>query len=156
MAVDWLSKIFFKIIDSDALCKIIIRILLEESFIFISENIENLTNIVLGVSYLIKPFKWPFIIIPNLPLDLINVLESPVPYLLGVLGDENSKNNLMNNANIFSHIAMIKNNKVELILRGPMTCQTPKLNNLVSLIDTSLSNIHYYWDVKKFEDLKKL
>jgi hypothetical protein len=155
MAVDWLTKIFLKIIDSDSLSKIIIRVLLEESFIFISDDIEILTTIVLGISYLIKPFKWPFIIIPNLPLDLINVLESPVPYLLGILGDENIKNNLLLNSNIYSHIAVIKNNRVELILTGTMTCQAPKLNNLISLIDSSLSNVHYYYDVKKYEDFEK-
>lgn len=44
----------------------------------------------MGFNVYLKPFSWPFILIPNLPLDLINMLDSPVPYLIGVICDKNN------------------------------------------------------------------
>ena len=61
----------------------------------------------LGFSYLIAPFKWPFILIPNLPLDLINMIESPVPFLIGILGDEKSYEETLKRENIEADILFI-------------------------------------------------
>ena len=38
--------------------------------------------------YIINPLIWPFTIIPNLPQDLVEVIDSPIPLLIGMLGDE--------------------------------------------------------------------
>ena len=38
--------------------------------------------------YIISPLIWPFTIIPNLPQNLIEVIDSPIPLLIGMLGDE--------------------------------------------------------------------
>ena len=37
--------------------------------------------------YLINPLVWPFTIIPNLPIDLIEIIDSPLPLLIGMLGN---------------------------------------------------------------------
>lgn len=107
LAVDWLAENFLYLLDYDTFFNILIRVLLESSFIFISDNIQILTATVLGFSYLIKPFKWPFIFIPNLPVDLMNMMESPVPYLIGVLGNDNLKNELQRNT-LISHCEFVE------------------------------------------------
>lgn len=38
--------------------------------------------------YLINPLVWPFTIIPNLPQNLIEVIDSPIPLLIGMIGDK--------------------------------------------------------------------
>ena len=38
--------------------------------------------------YLINPLIWPFTIIPNLPQNLIEVIDSPLPLLIGMIGDK--------------------------------------------------------------------
>ena len=38
--------------------------------------------------YLINPLIWPFTIIPNLPENLIEVIDSPIPLLIGMIGDK--------------------------------------------------------------------
>ena len=40
--------------------------------------------------YLINPLSWPFTIIPNLPPNLLEVIDSPIPLLIGVLGNKNN------------------------------------------------------------------
>jgi hypothetical protein len=115
LAIDWLSEHFFNLIDVETFYNILIRILAEQSFIFVSENIQFLTATVLGFSYLVKPFKWPFIIIPNLPLDLMSMVESPVPFLIGILGNDELKKSLMSNIHIdHCNFVYISENKIEL------------------------------------------
>ena len=38
--------------------------------------------------YIINPLIWPFTIIPNLPQNLIEVIDSPIPLLIGMIGDK--------------------------------------------------------------------
>ena len=38
--------------------------------------------------YLINPLIWPFTIMPNLPENLIEVIDSPIPLLIGMIGDK--------------------------------------------------------------------
>ena len=40
--------------------------------------------------YLINPLSWPFTIIPNLPSNLFEIIDSPIPLLIGVLGNKES------------------------------------------------------------------
>jgi len=65
----------------------------------------------LGFSYLIQPFKWNFILIPNLPHELMNIVESPVPYLIGTLGGEHLKKSFMFNREVKSNILHLKAEK---------------------------------------------
>lgn len=98
----------------------------------------------LGFAYLLQPFKWPFIIIPNLPIDLINMVESPVPFLIGILGDKTSKVNLINTLNTSANIVMFQDNKLELIVKENMTCDEPYLRNLKEIIRDNLTMANYY------------
>lgn len=117
IATDWLCERLFKLnYTSQQIYWIILNILLERSFLFVSNDIENLTSMVLGFAYLIKPFKWPFILIPNLPIDLPYILESPIPYLAGLLNNHKSEINsliltaLQNNTIVISNY----NNGIEI------------------------------------------
>ena len=44
----------------------------------------------LGMYYIINPLSWPFTIIPNLPPNLFEVIDSPIPLLIGILGNKDS------------------------------------------------------------------
>lgn len=135
LAIDWLAKKFFSFIDADTFYTILIRLLLEHSVIFVSESIQTLTAVVLGFSYLIQPFKWPFIIIPNLPIDMMNMIESPVPYLIGILGGAELKKTLQK-TNLPCEIVYITNNKFEISVRYISyiifsNCKRLNLQNLI-------------------------
>lgn len=81
--------------------------------------IFNITNNIysLGFYYIIQPFTWPFTIIPNLPLDLCEVIESPVPYIIGVLGDKKIAEGFKRNPDIKSNIIVLEKNVITIVVR---------------------------------------
>ena len=58
--------------------------MLEKSIVFVSESPGLLTSAVLGIYNLIRPFIWPHVVVPILPLSLFEILEAPVPILIGI------------------------------------------------------------------------
>lgn len=91
MSIEFLSKKLIKLVDDiDIIFEVLLLILLEKSIIFVAEDIETLTTLVMSFNALIKPFSWPYILIPNLPLDLVNILETPAPYLIGILMEKDT------------------------------------------------------------------
>lgn len=70
----------------------------------------------MGFARIIQPLTWPFILIPNLPLDLINMTESPVPFLIGIHGNIDTYNKINHSNHITSNIVHIdsdlKHNKM--------------------------------------------
>jgi hypothetical protein len=137
LAIEWLSKKFFPLTDSHTLFKILIRILAENSIVFISKNIQNLTSTVLGFSYLIQPFKWPFILIPNLPHELMNMIDSPVPFLIGILGDEQIKKKMIRDSNSSTNYDIVfidDSNRIELNELQALSFEEPYLKNLKFLL----------------------
>lgn len=93
---------------------------------------------------MLQPFKWPFIIIPNLPIDLINMVESPVPFLIGILGERNPKLELVNSLNTNTNILIYQNNKLELILKESKAFEEPYLRNLKNIVKDNLNMAKYY------------
>lgn len=43
-----------------------------------------LAQFILGFNSLISPFKWCFSLIPILPMALLDMLEAPVPLIVGI------------------------------------------------------------------------
>lgn len=61
--------------------------LLEKTLIFVGE--EHLTSsFILGLNQLITPFKWCFSLIPILPVALLDMLDAPVPLIVGITDKE--------------------------------------------------------------------
>mmetsp|Transcript_3238 Transcript_3238/g.2978 ORF Transcript_3238/g.2978 Transcript_3238/m.2978 type:complete len:204 (-) Transcript_3238:28-639(-) len=58
--------------------------MLEKSVIFVSSNYDIASSCVLGFHALLRPFSWPHLITPILPDSLRDVLEAPVPFLIGL------------------------------------------------------------------------
>ena len=49
-----------------------------------------------SLRYLLFPFEHSFVYIPNLPFDKIDILDSPVPYLIGINTSQISAEELIN------------------------------------------------------------
>jgi hypothetical protein len=72
---------------SQDLVKILQATLLEKTLIFVGS--EHLTSsIILGLNQLIFPFKWCFSLIPVLPVALLDMIEAPVPLIVGITENE--------------------------------------------------------------------
>ncbi|XP_047307708.1 uncharacterized protein LOC124911290 [Impatiens glandulifera] len=58
--------------------------LLEKQIVVICSNLGLLSASVLSVIPLIRPFRWQSLLMPVLPDDMLDFLDAPVPYIVGV------------------------------------------------------------------------
>ena len=57
---------------------------LEKKIIIIKEDVSDVSIIIQTLISMMLPFKWSFNVITNLPLDMIDALESIHPFIIGV------------------------------------------------------------------------
>ncbi|XP_052199689.1 uncharacterized protein LOC127806434 isoform X2 [Diospyros lotus] len=58
--------------------------LLEKQIVIISSNLGILSALVLSIIPLIRPYRWQSLLMPVLPNDMLDFLDAPVPYIVGV------------------------------------------------------------------------
>lgn len=58
--------------------------LLEKQIIFVCSNLGVLSASVLSLIPLIRPYQWQSLLMPVLPNDMLDFLDAPVPYIVGV------------------------------------------------------------------------
>ncbi len=80
--------------------------------------------------YLINPLSWPFTIIPNLPPNLLEVIDSPIPLLIGVLGNKNNAKEIDELRNGDYNIIINKNNKLNYYKEEKINFGKESFNNL--------------------------
>ena len=84
----FLCWIFSKIIwffDAEVFFGILVRVLLEQKLVFCGNDVELVSFSSLMFAHAISPFKWEFSLIPNLPLQHVDVLQSPAPFIAGLV-----------------------------------------------------------------------
>ncbi|KAK1408540.1 hypothetical protein QVD17_40402 [Tagetes erecta] len=64
--------------------KIFAGALLEKQIVFLCSNLGILSASVLSVIPLIRPYHWQSFLMPVLPDDMLDFLDAPVPYIVGV------------------------------------------------------------------------
>ncbi|XP_010261918.1 PREDICTED: uncharacterized protein LOC104600578 isoform X2 [Nelumbo nucifera] len=58
--------------------------LLEKQIVVVCSNLGILSSIVLSIIPLIRPYQWQSLLMPVLPNDMLDFLDAPVPYVVGV------------------------------------------------------------------------
>ncbi|XP_014501545.1 uncharacterized protein LOC106762261 isoform X1 [Vigna radiata var. radiata] len=58
--------------------------LLEKQIVFVCSNLGILSASVLSVISLIRPYQWQSLLMPVLPNDMLEFLDAPVPYIVGI------------------------------------------------------------------------
>ena len=76
--------LFQKIGEIEKILGLVRALLLEKKIIMIKEDISDIAVIMQGLLTLLSPFKWNYTVITNLPVDMIEALESPMPFLIGI------------------------------------------------------------------------
>ncbi|OMJ70027.1 hypothetical protein SteCoe_32090 [Stentor coeruleus] len=70
---------------------LLLAILQEKSVVFVSSNLSVLSSCVLGMVSLLRPFKWPNLMVPIVPNSLREVLDAPIPLIAGIPTISNSE-----------------------------------------------------------------
>jgi len=58
--------------------------LLEKQIVIVCSNLGMLSASVLSIIPLIRPYQWQSLLMPILPIDMMDFLDAPVPYIVGV------------------------------------------------------------------------
>ena len=80
--------------------------------------------------YIINPLTWPFTIIPNLPQNLIEVIDSPIPLLIGILGNESLAKEIDKLRGGDDNIVIIENDKFKYFKEEKLVFNTDSLLKL--------------------------
>ena len=91
--------------------------------------------------YIINPLVWPFTIIPNLPQDLIEVIDSPIPLLIGMLGNKNLAEEIDKNRDGNDNIIIIENNKFIYYKEEIIDFNKEPLDNLLFSLQKNYSEL---------------
>ena len=70
-----------------ALEMVLIVVSLSQRILLHSTSYETLTGACEALVSLLFPFVWPHIYIPMLPLQLLEYLQAPVPFIMGIHTD---------------------------------------------------------------------
>ena len=95
----------------------------------------------LGMYYIINPLIWPFTIIPNLPYNLIEVIDSPIPLLIGMLGDKKLAEEIDEIRNGKDNIIIIENNKFKYYKEEKIYFKKEPFNNLLYSLQKNYSEL---------------
>ncbi len=81
---DWNASLALSNLSPEVFSFVFLSILLENSMVFFSESLGLLTSSLMLFVNLIQPFKFHFPVVFNLPNELFQILESPMPILMGI------------------------------------------------------------------------
>lgn len=95
----FLKNPFFRL-DLDTIIKIFSAILYEQKLIFISSNLGPLTRLINTFVCLLYPFSWPHTYVPILPSIMLDIIQAPTPYIVGIL--RSCESYLSNNDDLLS------------------------------------------------------
>lgn len=74
----------FDTLGTERFFKLLSAVLCERRIVFVAEEAETLSATVLAAASMLHPFKWHHVFIPLLPGKLLSLLQSQVPYMIGV------------------------------------------------------------------------
>uniref|UniRef100_A0A2P2LR17 Uncharacterized protein LOC105637951 n=1 Tax=Rhizophora mucronata TaxID=61149 RepID=A0A2P2LR17_RHIMU len=100
--------------------------LLEKQIVVLCSNLGILSAIVLSIISLIRPYRWQSLLMPILPDDMLDFLDAPVPYIVGV------KNKTSEVQSKLTNVVLVDANKNQ--VKAPTIPQLPKHSKLFSCL----------------------
>ncbi|KAF8034034.1 hypothetical protein BT93_C0344 [Corymbia citriodora subsp. variegata] len=102
--------------------------LLEKQIVVVCSNLGILSALVLSVIPLIRPYQWQSLLMPVLPNDMLEFLDAPVPYIVGI------KNKTSEVQSKIANVILVDANKNQ--VKSPSIPQLPKHKELFSSLST--------------------
>lgn len=109
--------------------RIIVALLTDTSVIVVSSNLSELSSFCYALISLILPLNWNHIFIPIMPISLIDTIQSPAPFLIGI---HSSIVPRLNDYNIEDHLLIdIDNEEIQEIGLLQIPQKITNLNKLI-------------------------
>ncbi|KAL2238699.1 UNVERIFIED_CONTAM: DENN domain-containing protein 5B [Sesamum indicum] len=126
----WSTATICRVLSLESVLALVTGILLEKQVVVLCPNLGVLSAVVLSLIPIIRPFEWQSLFLPILPGKMLDFLDAPVPYIVGVqhkLADHQMKTSNLVQVNVIK-------DKVK-------TCNLPQLPQRRELI-SELRPIH--------------
>jgi hypothetical protein len=82
----------FKCLDVDSIIELFACLLLEKKVLLFSKHKALLTQVMNCFVSFLFPFQWKHTMIPILPMTMIDILDAPFPYFVGLEPNPNMDN----------------------------------------------------------------
>ncbi|CAK8563990.1 unnamed protein product [Lathyrus sativus] len=99
-------------------------VLLEKQIVVACSNLGVLSASVLSVIPLIQPYRWQSLLMTVLPNDMLDFLDAPVPYIVGI------KNKISEVQSKFTNVIVVDANRNQ--VKSPTLPQLPRQKELIS------------------------
>ncbi|CAL0330285.1 unnamed protein product [Lupinus luteus] len=99
-------------------------VLLEKQIVVVCSNLGILSALVLSVIPLIRPYQWQSLLMPVLPNDMLEFLDAPVPFVVGI------KNKTSEVQSKLTNFILVDANRNQ--VKSPTIPQLPRQKELVS------------------------
>ncbi|KAG2719371.1 hypothetical protein I3760_03G263500 [Carya illinoinensis] len=80
----WTTATICRVLSLESILALIAGVLLEKQVVIVSPNLGVLSAIVLSIIPMIWPFQWQSLLLPVLPGRMLEFLDAPVPYIVGI------------------------------------------------------------------------
>lgn len=80
----WTSATICRVLSLESVLAFFTGVLLEKQVVVVCPNLGVLSAIVLSVIPMIRPFEWQSLFLPILPERMLDFLDAPVPFIVGV------------------------------------------------------------------------
>ncbi|CAJ2632840.1 unnamed protein product [Trifolium pratense] len=80
----WTMSTTCRVLSLDRLLALVTGVLLEKQVVILCPNLGVLSAVVLSLIPMIRPFQWQSLLLPVLPAKMIDFLDAPVPYIVGI------------------------------------------------------------------------
>lgn len=81
----WTVATVCRVLSLENVLALFTGVLLEKQIVVVCPNLGVLSAVVLSTISLIRPFQWQSLMLPILPNQMLDFLDAPVPYVVGVL-----------------------------------------------------------------------
>jgi len=85
MSTQWGLATLVRCIQMPSLLLALKLLLMERSILFIGSSVEEVTASASAIAELLHPYKWASAFMPLLPVSMLDIIESPVPFIAGMV-----------------------------------------------------------------------
>ena len=105
MSTEWgLAQLILKF-TLKKIINILVLLLIEQSVLIIGHSPEEVSACTLALKTLLQPYSWPNVSITSLPADIMDVVSSPVPYIVGMVArSKESVSEIENDIRVKAHM----------------------------------------------------
>ncbi|KAL3517750.1 hypothetical protein ACH5RR_020339 [Cinchona calisaya] len=101
----WTTATICRILSLENILALLTGVLLEKQVVVVCPNLGVLSAVVLSLIPIIRPFQWQSLFLPILPDKMLDFLDAPVPFIVGV---QHKPANLKTRTSSLVHVNVVK------------------------------------------------